>query len=184
MNEPRRGMDFSRELAEKGWYHSFELPDGTSIEGYNKIGWLRTRYGRFPIPEDLDRQAGARYRRLGWLVQLRGRAPRRRGDLHRLRGSAQFPGDPAAPVLAGGLPHTRFLRVARSRPGHLRFRLLPGHSLSPEASAAGARNRLRPDHRHGHRGKLRDRPRQLAGAPERRSHHGVLRDRRTRQSAR
>src|ERR1043165_5108685 len=53
MNEPRRGMDFSRELAEKGWYHSFELPDGTSIEGYNKIGWLRTRYSRFPIPEDL-----------------------------------------------------------------------------------------------------------------------------------
>ena len=53
MNEPRRGMDFSRELAEKGWYHSFELPDGTSIEGYNKIGWLRTRYGRFPIPADL-----------------------------------------------------------------------------------------------------------------------------------
>ncbi len=53
MNEPRRGMDFSRELAEKGWYHSFELPDGTSIEGYNKVGWLRTRYGRFPIPDDL-----------------------------------------------------------------------------------------------------------------------------------
>src|SRR5436190_6903529 len=53
MNEPRRGMDFSRELAEKGWYHSFELPDGTSIEGYNKIGWLHIRYDRFPIPADL-----------------------------------------------------------------------------------------------------------------------------------
>jgi len=46
-------MDFSRELAEKGWYHSFELPDGTSIEGYNKIGWLHIRYDRFPIPADL-----------------------------------------------------------------------------------------------------------------------------------
>ena len=53
MNAPRRGMDFSRELAEKGWYHSFELPDGSSIEGYNKVGWLRERYGRFPIPADL-----------------------------------------------------------------------------------------------------------------------------------
>ena len=53
MQAPRRGKDFSKELAEKGWYHSFELPDGTSIEGYNKIGWLRTRYNRFPIPSDL-----------------------------------------------------------------------------------------------------------------------------------
>jgi tRNA (mo5U34)-methyltransferase len=46
-------MDFSQELAEKGWYHSFELPDGTRIEGFNKIEWLRTRYARFPIPADL-----------------------------------------------------------------------------------------------------------------------------------
>jgi len=53
MQASRRGKDFSKELAEKGWYHSFELPDGTSIEGYNKIGWLRTRYSRFPIPSDL-----------------------------------------------------------------------------------------------------------------------------------
>jgi tRNA (mo5U34)-methyltransferase len=47
-------MDFSHELAEKGWYHSFELPDGTRIEGYNKIDWLRQRYARFPIPPDLQ----------------------------------------------------------------------------------------------------------------------------------
>jgi tRNA (mo5U34)-methyltransferase len=46
-------MDFSQELAEKGWYHSFELPDGTRIEGFNHIEWLRERYGRFPIPADL-----------------------------------------------------------------------------------------------------------------------------------
>jgi tRNA (mo5U34)-methyltransferase len=46
-------MDFSQELAEKGWYHSFELPDGTRIEGFNQIGWLRERYARFPIPADL-----------------------------------------------------------------------------------------------------------------------------------
>ena len=53
MNEPRRGKDFSQELAEKGWYHSFELPDGTRIEGYNQLGTLRKRYARFPIPADL-----------------------------------------------------------------------------------------------------------------------------------
>ena len=50
MQEPRRGMDFSQELAKKGWYHSFELPDGTRIEGFDHIEWLRERYGRFPIP--------------------------------------------------------------------------------------------------------------------------------------
>ena len=55
MHEPRRGVDFSRELAEKckGWYHSFELPDGTRIEGFNEIDWLRKRYARFRIPADL-----------------------------------------------------------------------------------------------------------------------------------
>jgi tRNA (mo5U34)-methyltransferase len=53
MQEPRRGKDFSQELAEKGWYHSFELPGGERIEGYNKIDMLRARYARFPIPADL-----------------------------------------------------------------------------------------------------------------------------------
>jgi len=55
MHEPRRGVDFSRELAEKckGWYHSFVLPDGTRIEGFNEIDWLRKRYARFRIPADL-----------------------------------------------------------------------------------------------------------------------------------
>jgi hypothetical protein len=33
----------SRELAEKGWYHSFELPDGTLIDGVNPLDYLRMR---------------------------------------------------------------------------------------------------------------------------------------------
>ncbi len=54
IREARRRGDFRRELAEKnGWYHSFELPDGTRIEGYNKLEVLRERYSRFPIPHDL-----------------------------------------------------------------------------------------------------------------------------------
>ena len=53
MHQPRRGEDFSRELAGKGWYHSFELPDGTRIEGYNRLETLRTRWARFPLPDDL-----------------------------------------------------------------------------------------------------------------------------------
>jgi tRNA (mo5U34)-methyltransferase len=51
---PRRGRDFSQELADKGWYHSFELPDGTRFEGHNTLEILRDRYARFPLPADLN----------------------------------------------------------------------------------------------------------------------------------
>jgi tRNA (mo5U34)-methyltransferase len=51
---PLRGEDFSRELAEKGWYHSFELEDGTLIAGYNRLPVLKERYARFPIPPELS----------------------------------------------------------------------------------------------------------------------------------
>jgi tRNA (mo5U34)-methyltransferase len=50
---PRRGRDFSQELADKGWYHSFELPDGTRYEGHNTLEILRKRWARFPLPADL-----------------------------------------------------------------------------------------------------------------------------------
>ncbi len=36
-----------------GWYHSFELPDGTRIDGFCQLKWLRERYARFPLPADL-----------------------------------------------------------------------------------------------------------------------------------
>lgn len=51
--QPRRGRDFSQELADKGWYHSFELPDGTRYEGHNTLEILRERWSRFPVPADL-----------------------------------------------------------------------------------------------------------------------------------
>jgi tRNA (mo5U34)-methyltransferase len=51
--EQRRKLDFSGELAEKGWYHSFELPDGTLISGVMDLDHQRGRFARFPIPEDL-----------------------------------------------------------------------------------------------------------------------------------
>src|SRR5260370_42365502 len=51
--EQRRKLDFSRELAEKGWYHSFELPDGTLIHGAMELEHQRGRFARFPIPKDL-----------------------------------------------------------------------------------------------------------------------------------
>ena len=49
----RRQNDFTRELAEKGWYHSFELPDGTRIDGCMPLAWQRQRWSRFPLPADL-----------------------------------------------------------------------------------------------------------------------------------
>jgi tRNA (mo5U34)-methyltransferase len=49
----RRVSEFVRELAGKGWYHSFELPDGRVIDGFQTLAQLRARLARFPIPEDL-----------------------------------------------------------------------------------------------------------------------------------
>ncbi|MCU1336880.1 MAG: hypothetical protein JWO19_2461 [Bryobacterales bacterium] len=51
--EARRRIDFSKELAAKGWYHSFELPDGTFIDGFMTVEQQKRRYAQFPIPEDL-----------------------------------------------------------------------------------------------------------------------------------
>lgn len=39
--------------SEKGWWHSFELPDGTRIDGVNSLASLKSRIGQFPVPEDL-----------------------------------------------------------------------------------------------------------------------------------
>jgi len=38
---------------EKGWWHSFELPDGSQIEGVNRVDALKKRLAQFPIPTDL-----------------------------------------------------------------------------------------------------------------------------------
>ena len=53
VREARRRQDRSKELAEKRWYHSFELPDGTLIDGVNPLPRLRERFAHFPIPADL-----------------------------------------------------------------------------------------------------------------------------------
>jgi len=41
------------ERATKGWWHSFELPDGSRIEGVCGLAGLRHRIAQFPIPPDL-----------------------------------------------------------------------------------------------------------------------------------
>jgi tRNA (mo5U34)-methyltransferase len=45
--------DWNAERAAKGFWHSFELPDGSVIEGVNSLASLRKRLAQFPIPEDL-----------------------------------------------------------------------------------------------------------------------------------
>lgn len=45
----------ARALEEKnGWYHSFEFPDGSRIEGMNAIEALRERWSHLPLPSDLS----------------------------------------------------------------------------------------------------------------------------------
>jgi tRNA (mo5U34)-methyltransferase len=39
--------------AATGWWHSFELPDGSLIEGACDLAGLRRRLGRLPVPESL-----------------------------------------------------------------------------------------------------------------------------------
>jgi tRNA (mo5U34)-methyltransferase len=41
------------EWVERGWWHSFEMPDGTQIQGVCDVPGQKNRIGQFPIPEDL-----------------------------------------------------------------------------------------------------------------------------------
>ena len=52
--ESARGLDFSQDLAKKGWYHSFEFADGSVIDGYMPLKVQKERYARYPISEDLS----------------------------------------------------------------------------------------------------------------------------------
>ncbi len=45
--------DWDAERAEKGWWHSFELPDGSTIQGVTSLESLKKRLAQFPIPDDL-----------------------------------------------------------------------------------------------------------------------------------
>ena len=49
----RKEQDFGACLAQKGWYHSMELPDGRIIPGFISLEQLRERYDSFLLPPDL-----------------------------------------------------------------------------------------------------------------------------------
>lgn len=50
----RRKLDFSEELARKGWYHSFRLPDGRCFDGHSSLSELHRRLSRMPVPTELS----------------------------------------------------------------------------------------------------------------------------------
>ena len=47
-------QEWKGKFAATGWWHSFELPDGTIIKGVNDVPYLRSRIEKFPIPADLS----------------------------------------------------------------------------------------------------------------------------------
>lgn len=46
-------QEWNQFLAAKGWWHSFELPDGRRIDGMNPLEGQKLRLSQFPIPNDL-----------------------------------------------------------------------------------------------------------------------------------
>jgi tRNA (mo5U34)-methyltransferase len=52
----RQNQDFSQDLAKKGWFHSFRLPDGTFYDGHLSVEELQRRVSFMPIPADLSGQ--------------------------------------------------------------------------------------------------------------------------------
>ena len=47
------GLEWEKLRQEKGWWHSFELPDGSVFEGVNTLDVLKERLTYMPIPQDL-----------------------------------------------------------------------------------------------------------------------------------
>ena len=49
----RKNRDYSRQLTQLGWYHSFSFPDGTTIQGVQSLAHQVARYQSFGLPADL-----------------------------------------------------------------------------------------------------------------------------------
>src|ERR1022692_3643300 len=45
--------EWRSQLLRGGWWHSFELPDGTLIRGVSELASQKMRIAQFPIPQDL-----------------------------------------------------------------------------------------------------------------------------------
>jgi len=47
------GPEWNKLLEQTGWWHSFELPDGSVVRGVNTLESLKDRVAAYPIPQDL-----------------------------------------------------------------------------------------------------------------------------------
>src|ERR1700689_1521816 len=108
------GQQWNQILAETGWWHSFELPDGSLIRGVNSVDGLKMRIGQFPIAENLT---GKRVLDIGAWDGWFSFEMERRG----------------AEVLAiDATPHERF-RIAHELLGSkVEYRIDDVYSLSPD----------------------------------------------------
>ena len=108
-------IDFAKELAAKGWYHSFELPDGTFIDGFMTVEQQKRRYAQFPIPDDLR---GKTLLDIGaWDGWFSFEAERHGAACHRASIASSWPvfWIPCAARVQGRLPDHGFLRASRRR---------------------------------------------------------------------
>ena len=133
----------SGKLAELGYYHSIELPDGSVIPGFQSARETALAPRAISDSPGPARQTGARYRRLGRLVQLRNGAPRR--EVVAVDATPQDALPRSQAMLNSKVEHVShdICRLTPRRDRILRYRPVPRRSLSPEASHAGARKSLR-----------------------------------------
>ena len=110
----RRELDFSSELARKGWYHSFELPDGRCFDGHESLAKLRTRIAQMPIPGDLT---GKRVLDIGaWDGWFSFEMERRGAEV----------------VAVDCVEVANFLFIHRELGSHVEYRVMDLYDLSPE----------------------------------------------------
>ena len=143
---PRRGRDFSQELAEKGWYHSFELPGG--------VRYRRPQHPRDPAsagtPDFPSRPTFAAGACSTSGPGTAGSVSRRSAAARRSWPSIASRSRTSCHVHAalGSKVDYRildFYDVPERGPRELRLRLLPRRAVPPQAPSAGARDGLRAD---------------------------------------
>jgi tRNA (mo5U34)-methyltransferase len=102
------------DLAQSGWWHSFELPDGRKIRGANDLEGLKRRIALFPIPEDLS---GKRVLDIGaWDGWFSFEMERRGADV----------------VAVDNTESDNFLWLHRELKSKIDYRILDVYELTPE----------------------------------------------------
>src|SRR5258708_4834313 len=105
---------WKRELESKGWWHSFELPDGRRIDGVCGLQVLKDRIGQFPIPADLR---GARVLDIGaWDGWFSFEMERRGADV----------------LAIDCWDNPRFHRMRAALNSRVEYRLMDVYELTPE----------------------------------------------------